>query len=92
MYTKYNLTKVRCINKSNNHLSPQIIEHTQINTTYSDENLVMGQTQDCGGVKPVNGTQPSPFHNYIYKKQVNYHDSDIRCYLGDYFEQVNTLS
>jgi len=56
MYTKYNLTKVRYINKSNNHQSPQIIEHTQINTTNSDKNLDhgMGQAHKYGGGKTGN--------------------------------------
>jgi len=45
------------INKTNNHLSLQIIEHKKKTTTYNIGNpgSDLGQAQTCGGVKPVDG-------------------------------------
>ena len=45
------------INKTNNHLSPQLIEHKNKNMTYDIGNLspYLGKAQKCGRVKLVNG-------------------------------------
>jgi hypothetical protein len=44
------------INKTNNHLSPSLTEHIKT-MPYDIGNPCpgLGQTQKCGGVKPVNG-------------------------------------
>ena len=49
------------INKTNNNLSPETIQHKEI-TTYGVENPcpVFGSAQMCGGIKPVMGSQPTP--------------------------------
>ena len=43
------------INKTNNHISPQIIEHKKT-TSYNVGNpgTCLEQIQICGGIKPVN--------------------------------------
>lgn len=44
------------INKTNNYISPQIIEHTQKNTTNTyDPDPGLRQLQICDGFKPNNG-------------------------------------
>ena len=50
------------INKRNNPFSPQIIEHKKKTMTYANGNLGpdLGQAQQCGGVKLVNGIQTLP--------------------------------
>ena len=44
------------INKTNNHLSPQIIENKKT-TTYDvcNQDHVLEQAQKCGRIKPFNG-------------------------------------
>ena len=43
------------VNKSNNHLSPEIIEHQKKTMIYNIRNLgpVLGPTQNCGEAKPL---------------------------------------
>jgi hypothetical protein len=45
------------INKTNNHLSPQSIEHKKKTMIYDVGNPgpSLGQAQQCGGVKPLIG-------------------------------------
>jgi hypothetical protein len=45
------------INKANNHLLPQSIEHVQKKTS---RNSGLAQTPNCGVVKSVNGILPVP--------------------------------
>jgi hypothetical protein len=49
------------INKTNNHLSTQNIEHKKKTITYGIGNSGpgLGQAQQCGRVKPINGI-PTP--------------------------------
>jgi hypothetical protein len=56
-----NSTKI----KMNNRLSPQLL-NIKKTTTYDVGNPgpCLGQTQKCGGVKPVNGL-PTPADNWI---------------------------
>jgi hypothetical protein len=51
------------INKTNSHLSSQLIE----STAYGIENPGhgLGQAQKCVGVKPVNGIPNPPLDNWI---------------------------
>jgi len=55
------LHKFHCINKRNNHFSPQIIEHKKKTIAYDIGNPDpgLGQTKICGWVKPVNGVMIS---------------------------------
>ena len=55
------------LNKTNNHLSTQIIEHKKNTTTYDIGNLGPGlrQAQQCGRIKLANGTQPYPLGNWV---------------------------
>ena len=52
------------INKTNNHISLQFIEHKRDHDICRNPYSGLGQAQICGGVKPVNGMQPSPLHNW----------------------------
>jgi hypothetical protein len=57
------------INKTNNHISPQIIEHITNTTIYDAGNTGpgLGQANKYGRVKPVNGisTIHPPLDNWI---------------------------
>jgi hypothetical protein len=45
------------INKENNHISPQLIEHKKYHHIFRAS---LGEAQTCGGVKPINQIQTVP--------------------------------
>ena len=54
------------INKTNNHLSPQLVEHM----TLEIQVLALEQEQKYGGVKPVNGIPILVFFLSYFKVQL----------------------
>jgi hypothetical protein len=77
------------INKTNNHLSHQIIEHKNT-MTYDVGNQGPGlrQEQKCGRVKSINGIPPSPLDNSYYFDQ----RTKVFTYLYTYIDKGIYLS
>ena len=56
------------INKTNNHFSRQFFKYKTYDIGNPDPGL--GQTQTCGGVKPVKVSEPSPHYYWIYNGNI----------------------
>jgi hypothetical protein len=61
------------INKTNIHLSHQLIKQTKPRHTYHDGNpsTDVGQAQKCGRVKPVNGIPNLPHDSWIFSSNTD---------------------